>query len=303
MTNLDGDVIEAPISVYFDLLKGDTAELDVIAEAAIAWTSALKKLFASVEPGADVRVHLVDGDEGSLWLNTLLKFVESKFEQIAKGSERYPRQMALARGLAIIVVATPLQVTAENVWNAVLGDDPEVAKLSAESQQQIRGIFEQVITERIAETEKERFAKAVSKDKRILGVGVSATPDRRPALVVSREDVQAYLDREILQDDIIEVRKRNDTLNVLLVSPVLEDAERSWKFRQPGMPEFGAVMRDRGFLAAIARREVHEQMRFGIQMRVEIEFKEHLEGGVWLIDERSVVRVISPIVDRSELPF
>jgi hypothetical protein len=92
-------------------------------------------------------------------------------------------------------------------------------------------------------------------------------------------------------------------MDVLLVSPVLEDAERSWKFRQPGMPEFGAVMKDRGFLDAIARQEVHEELRFGIPMRVEIEFKERFDGALWQIEERNVARVIRPVVQRSELPF
>lgn len=300
---IDGELVEAPVSVYFDLQKGDVAELEVVAEAAIAWSAALKTIMSAVEPGITLKVQLVDGDEGSLWLNTILTLIEGRMEQIARGADRYPRLMALARGLAIIVVATPLSVTSEDVWKALIAEQPEAAQLSPEGQAQIKAIFEKVLSEKIAEGQRKSFARAITKDEQIRAVGVSGSSEKPPSLTVSRSEMRAYLEGESSRVDVEDTRRRTVTMDVTLVSPVLEDAERSWKFRQPGMPEFGAVMKDRGFLDAIGRGEVHQELRFGIPMAIEIEFKERFETGLWVPVERSVVRVITPKVQRSELPF
>ncbi len=300
---IDDGAVETPVSIYFGLEQGKKADLDVVAHAAIAWSAAFRKIVSEVEPGLSVEVKLVDGDEGSLWLNTLLSFLEGQLEQIARGADRYPRLKALARGLAIIVVATPLTVTAENVWNAVIEDEPKVSQLSPEAEAQIKAVFEKVLSEQVAESEREKFAKTIASSKNIKSVGVSSRSDKKPKITVSREDAERYVNRDKTEISEESVRKRTMTLDVLLVSPVLEEAERSWKFREPGMPEFGAVMRDKGFLAALGQRAVHEELRFGIPMVIELEIKEQQQGEIWVPVERNVLRVITPKVDRAELPL
>lgn len=301
---LVGDgAVDTPVSIYFGLEQGAKADLETVASAAIAWSTAFKTMVGAIEPGLSVEVQLVDGDEGSLWLNTLLSFIEDKFEQIARGAERYPRLKALARGLAIIVVATPIQMTAENVWQAVIGEEPELGQLSPEAQEQVKKAFRDVLAERVAERERERFARIIVEDMRIEAVGIASKPTARPTVLLDRSQIANFVNRERVDAEQAEVRKRTAVLDVLLVSPVLEEAERSWRFKQQGMPEFGAVMRDKGFLSAMGNREVHEELRFGIPMQIEIEFKERLDGEAWIVEERSVTRVITPKVDRSELPF
>lgn len=297
------EAVVTPVSIYFGLEKGEKADLETVAQAALAWSSAFRQLVRTVEPGLTVEIRIVDGDDGSLWLNTLLSFIESQLEQIARGSDRYPRLKALARGLAIIVVATPLAVTSENIFNALIEEEPEIGQLSPEAEQQLKDVFERVIEERIAEAERVKFAKVVSSDSRITSVGVAADSLGPPPILVAREKLADYVNRERSENIAEDTRQRVSMLEVLLVSPVLEEAERSWKFREPGMPEFGAVMRDKGFLAAIGRREVHEELRFGIPMTIELEIKERLEGEAWMPAERNVLRVVKPEVDRAELPL
>lgn len=300
---IDGDDVEAPVSVYFGLEQGKVADLEAIAEAAIAWSSALKEMVGVLEPGITLKVQIVDGDQSSLWLNTLLTFIEGKFEQIARGAERFPRLMALARGLAIIVVATPLSVTSEDVWKALIKEQPDVVNLSPEAQKKLMDQFDKAIAGRLADKQADKFAAAVTKDASITGVGVAADSKNRPSLVVNRDRIAAHVGREKIVDASEETRRRTAIIEVTLVSPVLEDAERSWRFRQQGLPEFGAFMRDRQFLSAIGSRALHEEMRFGIPMTIEVEFKERFENGVWVPTERSVIQVISPEFKRSELPL
>jgi hypothetical protein len=69
------------------------------------------------------------------------------------------------------------------------------------------------------------------------------------------------------------------------------------------MPEFGAVMRDKAFLEAIEIGGVHVELRKGIQMIVEIQFKERFENGVWVTLERNVLKVLQPSYDPGGLRF
>ena len=59
-------------------------------------------------------------------------------------------------------------------------------------------------------------------------------------------------------------------------------------------PEFGAVMRDKAFLSALSSGGVRVPLRPGVEMVIELETKEELEGESWTVKERNVLRVISP---------
>ena len=62
-------------------------------------------------------------------------------------------------------------------------------------------------------------------------------------------------------------------------------------------------MKDQAFLSAIARGLLHEEMRVGIPMTIELEVKEEERNGAWFPLDRSVLRVLRPAVDRGELPL
>ena len=65
------------ISLYFSLKPGEKADLEVIATAALEWLESARAAAREIEPSAQIRVELVDADESSLRLNTILDWVES----------------------------------------------------------------------------------------------------------------------------------------------------------------------------------------------------------------------------------
>lgn len=296
------DQRETPISIYLGLEQGRTASLEAVAEASLAWVAALREMVAIVDPGVTVEVEIVDGDRSSLWLNTLLRLCEAKLEQVEEGGAKFPRLWALARGLAIIIVSTPIAITAEDVWRRVIGENPQVVELSEDTKADLIERFKLALKPDVAEEQKKQFFRALESDPRITGVGVANEPRSTPPPQVTSRDIFSQYVRTSTVDERTEgVRTRTETIEVTLVSPVLENAERSWRFRMPGLPEFGAVMRDREFLAAIEQGEVHEELRQGIQMEITVEFKDRFEGGVWRTVERNVIEVSRPTFDRNRL--
>ena len=297
---------QTPLSIYFGLEPGKSANLEAVAEASLAWVASLREMLAIVEPGASFEVELVDGDRGSLWLNTLIKFLkgaEAKLEQVEKGGAEYPRLWALARGLAIIIIATPVSLTAQNVWQKLVGEEPKLVRLTPEAQQELIEQFKIALQPTVAREERRQFFRAIERDTSINAVGVAPAPtSHAPAALTSRDEFTAFIQGATVDDEAVErARTRTDTVEATLVSPVLENAERSWRFRVQGYPEFGAVMRDRDFLAAIEHGGVHVELRQGIRMVLLIEFKEAFEGGVWRTTERNVREVVSPTYDRNRL--
>lgn len=291
-----------PVSLYFGLEEGRTADLETVARAALAWAASLHAIFDNIEPGLTLKIEIVDGDEGSLWLNMLLK-IEDTLETIAIGGRKFPRLWALAKGFAIIVVATPLSVTAEDVWRSLVGERPELAELSEESRKAIVDDLKRALNDNVAPIQKRQFYKEVQRDDAITSVGIASNPESGLDYVTSRLSFDAYLDPRDPTEILESTRKREEIMDVELVSPVLRNAERSWRFLRAGLPEFGAVMKDKAFLEAIGRGGVHVEMREGISMKVRIEFKERLVGPLWITEERSVIEVLAPSYDKGELPF
>jgi hypothetical protein len=94
------------IGLYFKLKPGEKADLEVVATAALEWLESARAAAREIEPDARINVGLVDADEASLQLNTVLEWVESELERIDRGGGRYPRLKKLAVALAIFVPTT-----------------------------------------------------------------------------------------------------------------------------------------------------------------------------------------------------
>ncbi|GHA88026.1 hypothetical protein GCM10009069_08720 [Algimonas arctica] len=68
------------LSLYFSLHEGRNADLEVISHAAIEWVRSLRHAAKMIEPTAEIKVKLIDADESSLKLNSLLHWGEKQTE-------------------------------------------------------------------------------------------------------------------------------------------------------------------------------------------------------------------------------
>ena len=63
-----------PLTFYLELEPGTKADLEVVARASLAFASAVREIAFVLDPSLSMRVELVSGTEGSLSLNSLLRF-------------------------------------------------------------------------------------------------------------------------------------------------------------------------------------------------------------------------------------
>lgn len=280
------------ISLHFGLKEGTKADLEVVAEAALLWVETLRAAAARIDPNAKIRVELIDADEGSLRLNTILEWMEAQLTRIDEGSSKYPRLRKLALALALFVV-----LEGPSKYEDYFGDD--TLRLNDQDRRLIEQLLERTKGAPEVEEPKKKFFRVLERNPAISSVGVSEERKQAPfALVPSSQFAERGGLFAVLDDD--GERTDYDILDVILVSPVLRNEQRSWQFEQlEGAIPFSAVMKDARFLAALDESHIQERLRSGIRMTIRVETKRRRVGGVWIVKRggRSVVEVISPQVD------
>ena len=287
------DVQSDTLSFYVDLKPGEFADLEIVALAAIDWAEAIKAAARVMDPDHEYRVTLVEAKVGSSnWLAKVEKPAPTQaLERFSKGWKATPIIFRVALGLIIV---WPFTVKPSVEYFAQLFGLSDADRAHAESLAEKAGDAPTV------DAPRRKMFRTLKRDPRITGVGsgVPTTPDWKPPVMVPSDHFPEAEGLFQIKGPDPEERTLGMTLDVWLVSPQLENAPRSWAFRQEGLPTFRAIMRDRRFLAALDQKEVQEQMRTNIPMTIRLEVKQRLENTVWKDKRggRSVAEVISPKV-------
>jgi hypothetical protein len=283
---------ENAVSLYFKLEENRSADLEIIAEAAIAWVETLRAVAQAVDPESDVKVELVNVDHSSAIFNTLIDWfernVEPHIDRVVRGYDRQPRSRKVLLALALFTVTT-----AYPTYEAYFGDH-----FTEADREMLKRIDEQTRHNPAVATARSRFFRIVERDRTIEAVGIKESPDSEPIVVVEpgafdHDDGLFSIDADVPE------RVTQTVLDVTLVKPALVHTPRSWTFKPDGLPEFDAVMRDARVLNAIRTKGFPSQMREGVRMTIRIETREVFEDGQWRLIRggRSVMRVIDPKID------
>ncbi|TAX45965.1 hypothetical protein ELI02_30110 (plasmid) [Rhizobium leguminosarum] len=276
------------MSLYFDLKKGEKADLEVVAQAAIDWVAALRAVAYEIDPNTSIRVEIVDAVEGSLSLNTVLDFLEAQAAKFDDGAGQHWRLKKIAIALAVFVVFTGVPT-----YDFYFGDDTK--ELSVEDRKRIDELIELTKNKSAVEEKKREFFKVLERDPSIKGVGVTEKRGRIPAVIIpSTEFAERSGLWQIYTEGEPKKRTSYQIIKVQLIAPALVNKARSWRFQAPGMPEFSAVMKDRKFLAALEENHLEEHLRIGIPMTLRLQIEEKSEGGIWVPKKRMITEVISP---------
>jgi hypothetical protein len=278
----------APLSLYLDLQKGHYADLEVVAKASLAFAELVREAAYLLDPGAEIRLELISGTPGSLGLNTIIKLT------------KHPKLPKRAHILAAISGATAWIIMESASWG--LGqmldwlkgpDAPAAARaLTDDELAAIASEISSRITHEIAQRQKRKLLSTLAQDPSIIGAGTSSVPGKRPALIIPRSNFKAGPTHSLqLSEPEMSGRRITSTrVTLTLISPVLMQSDRRWKFRI-GQDEFGAAVKDRGFVERVLAGEMRVRLKAGIEIDAELETVEELEAGVWTVKERRVMKV------------
>lgn len=302
-----GDILpyddNGELAFYLDTAPGELADLEVAASAAIHWAKGLKAAAKALDPSAEYRVTLVAAKPGSSnWIAKVEQLRErlesSKINQAAErtkaGWEKIPVIARIALGLAVVIPTTAAPTI--EYW---FGDEG----FSETQKQELEEIYRSVVDDPSVEAQRRAIYRDAPRDQKITGIGtgVPTSEDWKPKKVVPANqfaEAEGLFDLE--RDGEEGERTIPQTLDVILVTPRLENARRAWTFRQEGIPgTFNAEMTDTDFLAALDRPGgIRETMRANIPMRIELEIDQENVDGEWKVKRRGrrVVNVISPAV-------
>ena len=289
------------LGFYVGVLDGEFADLEIVASAAISWAQSVKAAVSLACPDEIVRVSLVAAEPGSSrWLAKVERSAPNKFAEKAKEKwSKVPAIVQLTVGLAIawpVTIVPTVSYYSEQIKSAAaaLGlTESEVEKAKTEA--------DIIRADPSVEAPQRQVYRTLQRDPKITGagsgipVGISWRPPLIPSNQFAIADGLFSPSSPAPHERVLPL-----TLDVLLVSPQLENSQKTWRFRQEGLPPFGAVMRDKDFLSALDRDEVKESFRTKIPMKIRVEVKQRFIDGVWkdVPRTRSVVKVIEPQVAR-----
>ena len=298
------DKYSGALALYLATEPGEYADLEVAAAAAIHWAKGLKAAAKAHDPSAEYRVTLVAAQPGSSkWIAKLEelreKVEQSKANQAAErvksGWQKVPLFVRIGLGLAVVVPTTAAPTI--DYW---FGDDG----FTETQKEEMREIYREVVDVPAVKAQRKAIYKEAPRDRKITGIGTGVPNDDdwtpKNVLPANRfAEADGLFELETDQED--RARTIAQTLDVILVTPRLENARRAWTFRQEGIPgTFNAEMTDTEFLQALDRPGgIRETMRANIPMRIELEIDQEKVEGEWRVKRRGrrVVKVIAPVVE------
>lgn len=254
----------------------------------------LRAVARAYDPNSDVKVEIVDADEASLSINTIIDWfernIERRLDRIGRGGGRLPRTRKLALALAIFLI-----VTGYPTFDFYFGE----GDFTEEDRTMLREVYEKAKADTAVETAKRKFFRTIEREPAIAAIGIREYPTSQPIALVPSDRFAEAGGLWAGEDSDVQEQITRPVLDVVLVKPALVHTPRAWTFKPEGLPEFEAVMRDPLVLKAIQEKGLPERMREGIPMTIRLEVREVFVDGQWKLVRggRSVIRVISPKVD------
>lgn len=286
--------MEQNITLYLQLRQGEKVDLATVARAILAFDAAVKEIAFVIDPFAEIKLELESGTTGSLRLNNIVKSVRGSLDKKTLTT------------IALVVLGwfanDVRSYLSEQAIESVIGrEDPGLSKEEART---IAVEVVRLLRGGVGENQVQQVYEELKADDAIQGVGVSTLRDTKPEHIVPRSSFDAYALSPGMLSEESGIRTNSSIETVTLISPVLLPSNRRWRFSS-SLGEFGASIADKGFLEQVLSGREPIAMAAGITMKVAIETKEELVGGLWIVRERTITQVIGvyPAPRQTSLPL
>lgn len=289
----------APISLYFDVPKGERADLEAIARATIEWISIIRDIASVVAPNIEFDIEFVESEDGSVWLSSLL--------QAVKEGDRKALATIATSVVAFFALgpALHLQTDLGDAFWERLGHTHKV-DLSEQDKNEIVTRVKQAINETPIEQHRQRLVQQAERDEDIRGVGVSLAPvPSGPVAKIPRELFPAY--GAIVQTERPPFKKDttiHQGVRVKVIRANLEEGEPKprWRFAE-GETRWSADIEDSEFVLALNLDRTGLHLAVGQTMIVDVAIDLRFVDGAWEENNRRVIRVIEPRINRRQGSF
>lgn len=287
-----GAILNDQIVLELGLENGRNANAVLAAQSLVAWVDVLREAAKAINPLDQITVELIGTERGSLRFPQILRFAERTAQDIAEGAGEYPylKKAAVALSLAVVGGASGAFI------QAGIEPDAQVVTLSPKDRDLLAGMQKQVQSSPTVESASRRFFKTVERDPAIADVKVAESVEGPPLLVIPRAEFPERSGLWMPEEEAAEERITRDVWTVVLMRAPFVHEPRTWTFSRDGLA-FSARMEDPRFLAAIAQGTVPITLQEGVMMKLEVEFRERLDGQVWQYVDRTrkAVRVLEPL--------
>lgn len=286
----------APISLYFDVPKGEHADLEVVARATLDWVAAIRDIAAVIAPGIEIQIEFVESAEGSVWLSNLIK--------AAKDGDR-KALASITGGVVMFFALGPflhVQTDLGDEFWARLGHVHKVEITEADKDDIAKTVVEAIGKTDVAERRRQ-LIRQVEKDDQITAVGVGLSPSPNgPDVRIPRAEFPAYGAAEPAVREA--ARKRTETkenIRVKIIRANLEEGESKprWRF-QDGDEKWSADIEDAEFVLALNAEQTGLPLAVGQTLVVDVAIDSRFADGVWQESNRRITHVREPHVNRRQ---
>ena len=176
-------MLSETISLYIDLQEGQKADLEAVARASLAFADAIREIAGFIDPFSDTRIELISTTEGSISLNTKIKFrAAGRTYEITL----YALLLVFASYITVHVGEFVFEKATTVVWEQLFGE--QEAALSDEDKEDIVSRAVKAIEAKAGERQIQRLYAELNEDPAVIGVGVSKEPGVCPSNIVPRNE-------------------------------------------------------------------------------------------------------------------
>jgi len=291
----------AEISLYFGVEDGKNADLEAIARASLEWIEAIRDMASIIAPETEVEIEFLQTKEGSVWLKNLIKAVRDG-DQKAMGAVAIATVIFFGLGPALHLQ----QDFGDGFWSLLGHDHEEVASLSEEEKQAIVDAVLKAVDQTQMDERRRQMVRAVETDPSITSIGVSTVPrmegpipkitrDQFPSYGASAPKERPKADKETTIQNRVRVKVIRATLRPGETKP-------RWRFSS-GDGEWSADIEDEEFVWAINADQTGLHLAVGQEMVVDFAIDQRFVEDAWNEENRRILRVRSPHVDRRQSGF
>jgi hypothetical protein len=279
-------MIEPDLVLEYEIEQGRSPDLEKVAHSLLAWNAAVQAAITAIDPRAQVVVELAGVEHGSQRFKQVLRFLEDISENVEEGGKEYPLIFKHAKALAKLLGGGILLAV---IINQIIPDE------QLETLEEIRELLEK---DPDVQRQSEEFFDTLQNEPAIVKIELFEGESEKPIYSVPRSEFahkSGFFKFDAAEPVEDRTEERIATWDVVLIKPVLVGKARRWTFARDGI-EFSATMDDKAVLQAIREKTISLPFAEGVMMKVEIVYKEQLDGEVWraIAKTRSIRRVLSP---------